>query len=181
MHKVAFLSLGVWMIISSIATTVYSGERVVIADDKLSFEVPDGWKKSELHSKTTLGGWQSVDKTASVYFQKFQAGADQGMEDIMDTIIEGFEAKDDMKVSDLAKYKTGQVKGPGTKKFPAIYTTLDITLETEKDGDFKMRFYVFVVDTGTAQYTIQANTTMPIRKARENQIMGLVKSLVARK
>ena len=40
------------------------------------------------------------------------------------------------------KYKTGQVNGPD-KKWPAIYTTLDMTLKASPK-DFEMKFYLFV-------------------------------------
>ncbi|MDF1752253.1 MAG: hypothetical protein P1U89_05680 [Verrucomicrobiales bacterium] len=153
-------------------------ERVVFAEDKLSVIVPDGWKKSERNTDTTLIGWESPDETTSVFFQKTGYDRSLGMEDILDEIIEEFEVSESIKVKHAANYKSGQVNGVG-KKFPAIFSTLDVTL-IANPKDFEMEFYLFVFDTGDVQYFIQASSTKPVRDIRKKQIMSLIRSLVAR-
>jgi hypothetical protein len=42
-----------------------------------------------------------------------------------------------------------------------------------------MRFHLFLFDTGSKLYLVQASTTKPIRESREKQIFELLRSLVA--
>ena len=169
-------TIGIFLALTS---HVFCKERVVFADEKLSIELPDGWKKSELNSKSTLAGWESPDQTTSAFFSRFNAGNDT-MEAIMDSVIDSYEETKVLTVRKVDDYKSGTVKGVGNKKFPAIYTVADITV-TAQPRDFELKYYLFVIDTGSAQYFMQASTTKPVRPAREKQILSMVKSLIARK
>jgi hypothetical protein len=171
-----------WFIVlfaAGLSVDVTAGERIVFADQKLSFELPDGWKKSERNQGTTLGGWESPDQTSSVFFQQMNVTVGLSMTDIMDDIIDNFEKNEGMVFRKVGEYKTGQVNGPGKKKFPAIYTTLDSTLKATPK-DFEIQFYLFVFDTGSTQYFMQASITKPVWDVREKQIMSLVRSLIVR-
>lgn len=100
----------------------------------------------------------------------------------MDGVIESFDRDKNMRINKTDdQYKTGQVKGVSDKKFPAIYTTAEITYVANPSKDFEMKLYLFVVDCGVNQYFIQATTTKPVRGTREKQILDMIKSLIARK
>lgn len=100
------------------------------------------------------------------------------MSDIIDSTIQNFEESFVIKREDET-FKTGQVQGPGEKKWPAVFTTIEATLDA-KPKPFTFKFYLMIFDTGSALYFIQASTTKPIRGVREKQIMELIKSIVAK-
>ena len=162
-------------------TTLYldAGERVVFAEEKLSIEVPDGWKKSKLNVDKTLAGWESPDSTTSMFFTKFNASLNLGMPELMDSVVTNFENSKELEFKKVDEYKTGKIKGVA-KTFPAIFTTLDMTFKGPKK-DFEMKYYLFVFDTGDTQYLAQATTTKPVWDVREKQIMSVIKTLIARK
>jgi hypothetical protein len=156
-----------------------AGERIAFADDKLSIELPDGWRKSERNPGTTMAGWESSDATASVFFQKMTINSSIEMVDILNNLVDSFVANEGMKLNKVDRHRTGVVNG-SDKKYPAIYTTMDVTLRA-KPNDFDIKFYLFVFDAGDTQYFMQGSCVKPIRAFRENQMMSLIRSLVVKK
>jgi hypothetical protein len=151
--------------------------RVKIADDSLSFVLPSGWIETDLNAGDVLAGYATQDNRSSVFFKRIETAIGGSMQDLMDGTIFNFEQR--FKVTDDGEVKTGQVKGPGEKKWPAIFTTLEaeVVAGTEK---FEMKFYVLLFDTGSRIYTVQASTTKPVREARERQVYELIRSIVAK-
>lgn len=153
-----------------------AGKRELIAEDMISISVPDGWKETDLNADDTLAGYATQDNRSSAFFRDFQAG--QGsMTEILDGTIANYEQA--FSISDVADYKTGQVKGVGEKKWPAIFTTIEAEVEKGTDT-FEMKFYLLVFDVGDHLYLFQASTTRPIREAREKQIFELIQSIIAK-
>jgi len=152
------------------------GKRETFAEGKISVEIPDGWSQSDLNKERTLGGWASSDKSTSVYFLSFLAG-NGAMQDILDSTIENYAKQ--FELSKESEPKTGTIQGPGEKKWPAIYVTLEGDMEAQP-APFKMKFYLMIFDVGDAQYLIQATTTRPIWDVRERQILEMIRSVVAR-
>lgn len=152
------------------------GKRVTFADDKISVEIPDGWSESDLNKERTLGGWASSDKSTSVYFLSFTAG-NAAMQDILDATVENYAQQ--FKLSEESEPKTGQIQGPGDKKWPAIYVTLEGDLDA-KPAPFKMKFYLMIFDLGDQMILIQSTTTRPVWDVRERQILEMIRSVVAR-
>ncbi len=152
------------------------GKRETFADGKISVEIPDGWSPSDLNKERTLGGWASSDKTTSVYFLSFLAG-NGAMQDVLDSTIENYAKQ--FKLSKESKPKTGTINGPGEKKWPAIYVSLEGDMDAQP-VPFRMKFYLMIFDVGDAQYLIQATSTRPIWDVRERQILEMIRSVVAR-
>ena len=157
---------------------IFGGERVVIDEGKISIELPDGWKKSERNSGTTLIGWESSDQKASAFVQRMVVDTSVEMTVILERIVDRFDENEAMEFEKVGEFKTGQVQGTN-KKYPAIFTTLEATLKA-KPKDFEMKFYLFVFDAGETQYFIQASSTKPIWDVREKQIMSLIRSIVVK-
>lgn len=165
----------IWFLLS--LAILHAGERVVFADNALSIEVPDGWKKSERNADATLAGWETSDATTSVFFQKMNVGRGIDMTEIMDDLVNNFDQNEHLIFHKAGEYKSGQVKGVN-QKFPAIFTTLDVTFKAGPK-DFEMKYYLFAFDTGDSQYFLQASSTKPVRGVREKQIMDLIRSIIA--
>ena len=162
---------------SGIRETLLAAEnRVLIADGKISLIIPDGWAKTELNAADVLAGYATQDKRNSAFFRSMDISATGGMQELLDATVANYEAT--FKVKDVSKAKTGQVEG-ADRKWPAIFTTLEATV-VKGDASFEMKFYLFVFDTGSTLYLMQASTTLPVREAREKQIYDLIRSIVAK-
>jgi hypothetical protein len=48
------------------------------------------------------------------------------------------------------------------------------------DLDYEMRFYLLVFDLGERVYFVQASTALPVMVGRENEIMEMIRSIVAK-
>ena len=131
-----------------------------------------------MNKETSLAGFASSDNATSIFFRAIDPGSTGSMQDLMDATITNFEQAFPVKKID-EDYKTGQVQGPGEKKWPAIFTTIEGELEA-KPKSFKMRFYLMIFDTGESLYFIQASTTMPVRTVREREVLTLMKSMIAK-
>lgn len=152
-------------------------DRITISDDRVSFVLPDGWQKSDLNATVVEAGYETQDKRTSAFFTKYAPGIQGSMQDLMDMTIEGFEKQ--FFIEKESESVTGQVQGPGDKKFPAIFKTLEAKV-TRNEDEFEMRFYLLIFDVGTRLYLLQATTTKPVREAREKQVYELIRSLVAK-
>ena len=124
-----------------------------------------------------LGGYATQDNRSSAFFRDFDGSVGGSMQELLDSTILNFEQR--FKLTKVEEAKTGQVKGPGEKKWPAIFTTFDATVVKGRES-FEMRFYLLVFDTGNRLYTLQASTTRPVREARERQIYEMIRSIVAK-
>lgn len=162
----------------SISLICTGGERVIIDQGKLSIELPDGWTKSKRNAGNVLIGWESSDQTGSVFIQKLNVGGAIGMVEMMDGFIDNFADNEALIFEGSSEIKTGQVQGVD-RKWPAVFATVDAQLEA-KPKNFEMKFYLFIFDTGSAQYYIQGSSTKPIWDVREKQIMSLIRSIVAK-
>lgn len=151
-------------------------DRVLIADGKISLIIPDGWAKTELNAADALAGYATQDNRNSVFFRSIPISGTGGMQELLNATVANYEST--FKVKDVSKAKTGQVEGPD-RKWPAIFTTLEATVVKE-EASFEMKFYLFVFDTGSNLYLMQATATLPVREAREKQIYELIRSIVAR-
>ena len=152
-------------------------EEVTIADGKIVLNVPLGWEESELNSEVVLGGWQTKDRHASAFIQPFAASRQASMDDLMRNTVKNFENQ--FEVERVEEFKTGQVKGPGEKKWPAIYAVLDADLD-KGDKEFKMRFFLMIFDTGDGLYQFQGSTVFPVSRSLEMAILDLMRSIVAK-
>ncbi len=153
--------------------------KVKIADNSIALELPDGWKTSDLNSDQVLAGYASSDNATSVFFRAVDPASTGSMADLMDYTVANFEQQFQVKqVND--SYKTGQVQGPGEKKWPAIFTTMEAMVPANPDP-LRMKFYLLIFDTGDSLYFMQGSTTMPVRDAREKEVLAIIKSIVARK
>lgn len=151
--------------------------RVKIADDRISFALQDGWMKSDLNAERVLAGYATMDNRSSAFFKEMEPSFGGSMQDLIDATVANFEQMFD--VQKVAEAKTGQVKGIGEKKWPAIFTTAEAIVKKGRD-EFEMRFYLLVFDTGERLYFVQASTTIPVREAREEQIYDMIRSIVAK-
>ena len=151
------------------------GERFDIAEGRLSVILPDGWAKTDLNAGDVVAGYATQDNRTSLFIREMDAGLGGGMQELLDATVANYETT--FEVKDVVKAKTGEVPGK-TRKWPAIFTTVEATV-VKGEKSFPMRFYLFVFDTGTNLYLVQASTTMPIREAREAQIYEFFRSLVA--
>lgn len=151
------------------------GERFELAEGRLSAVLPDGWQRTELNAADVAAGFATQDNRSSLFVREMDSGLGGGMQELLDGTIANYEAT--FQVRDVGKAKTGEVPGK-SRKWPAIFTTVDATV-TKGEESFEMRFYLFLFDTGTHLYLVQASTTKPIRDAREGQIYEFFRSLVA--
>jgi hypothetical protein len=151
------------------------GERFEIAEGRLSLILPDGWQKTDLNAKDVVAGYATQDNRSSLFIREMDTVQAGGMQEILDATIANYEAT--FEVKDVAESKTGDVVGK-SRKWPAIYTTVEATVKKGEES-FEMRFHLFIFDTGSKLYLVQASTTKPIRESRERQIFELLRSLVA--
>jgi len=171
-----------FLLICLLATTsicLAEEKRVLIADDKISLIVPQGWKKSEQNLDTTLAGWESPDQKASFFFQPMTSDVNLSMKELMDLTVDQFEKNEGLEFQKIGPYKTGQVKG-SKKPFPAIYTTMDMVFKASQK-DIELKYYLLIFDVGAQQYFLQASINKPVWDVREKQILEMIQSLVARK
>ncbi len=99
------------------------------------------------------------------------------MHEIVDATVVNFEER--FKLRNEEDSKTGQVAGPGEKKWPAIFKTFEGEM-VRGEKTFEMKFYLLIFDTGTELYLMQASTTIPIRGSREKQIFEMIRSIIAK-
>jgi hypothetical protein len=151
------------------------GERFDFAEGRLSAVLPDGWERTDLNAGDVVAGFATQDKRSSLFVRELDPGLGGGMQELLDATVANYEAT--FEVKDVGKVKSGDVSGR-TRKWPAIFTTVEAVV-TKGSESFEMRFYLFLFDTGTHLYLVQASTTKPIREAREAQIYGFLRSLFA--
>ena len=169
--------VGILLLGFALSANLSAEDRILITDDKISLVLPGGWEESELNADVAEAGFATQDQRTSLFFTKYGAGTLASMQELMDMTIEGFEKQ--FTIRKEAKSSTGQVQGPGEKKWPAIFKTMEATVE-KGDDRFEMRFYVMIFDTGTWLYLIQGTTTIPVRDSREKQVYELIRSIVAK-
>lgn len=157
------------------AEVIRRGERIDLADGRLSAILPDGWAKTDLNATDVVAGYATQDGRSSIFLREMDAGPGGGMRELLDATVANFEAT--FEVREVGKVKTGEVPGK-TRKWPAIFTTVEARVKKGPET-FEMRFYLFIFDTGESLYLAQASTTQPVREAREWQIDEFLRSLVA--
>lgn len=150
-------------------------ERFNIAEGRLSVILPDGWGKTDLNAADVVAGYATQDSRSSLFIRQMDAGQGGGIQELLDATVANYEAT--FEVKDVGKAKTGDVPGK-SRKWPAIFATVDAIVKKGEER-FEMRFYLFVFDTGSHLYLVQASTTRPIREAREAQIYEFLRSIVA--
>ncbi len=151
------------------------GERFDIAEGRLSVILPDGWDKTDLNAADVVAGYATQDQRSSLFIREMDVGQGGGMQELLDATVANYEAT--FEVKEVGKAKTGDVPGK-SRKWPAIFTTVEAIVKKGEER-FEMRFYLFVFDTGSHLYLVQASTTRPIREAREAQIYEFLRSIVA--
>ena len=154
---------------------VRRGERFAIAEGRLSVILPDGWSKTDLNAADVAAGFATQDNRSSLFIREMDVGQGGGMQELLDATVANYEAT--FEVKDVGKAKTGDVPGK-SRKWPAIFTTVEAIVKKGEER-FEMRFYLFVFDTGSHLYLVQASTTQPVREAREAQIYEFLRSIVA--
>jgi len=174
-YSFATLVLALLMPAWSAADPIRRGERFEIAEGRLSVILPDGWAKTDLNAGDVVAGYATQDNRSSLFVREMTSGLGGGMQELLDATVANYETT--FEVKEVGKAKTGDVPGK-TRKWPAIFSTVEATV-VKGDESFPMRFYLFVFDTGSHLYLVQASTTMPIREARETQIYEFFRSLVA--
>ena len=65
------------------------------------------------------------------------------------------------------------------KKWSAIYSQAEGVVGKD-DFEYEMRFYLLVFDVGERVYYVQASTTLPVPTGRENEIMEMIRSIIAK-
>ncbi len=167
-----------FVVIATVLVVTAGAEvRVKIAEDRISFALQDGWMETDLNAESVLAGYATGDSRSSAFFKEMDSTLGGSMQDLIDGTIANFEQR--FEVEKVGESKTGQVKGPGDKKWPAIFTTAEATVKKGRE-EFASRFYLLVFDTGERLYFLQASTTMPVREARERQIYDMIRSIVAK-
>lgn len=151
------------------------GERFEIAGGRLSLVLPPGWERTELNAKDVVAGYATQDNRSSLFIRELDASLGGGMQELLDATIANYEAT--FEVKDVGESKMGDVPGK-SRKWPAIHATVEAAVK-KGTGTFEMRFHLFLFDTGTKLYLVQASTTKPVREARERQILDLLRSIVA--
>ncbi|MEM7603525.1 MAG: hypothetical protein AAF357_19195 [Verrucomicrobiota bacterium] len=149
-------------------------ERVEMDDGAVSMELADGWSETDLNAGDVIAGFATQDNRNSMFLTHFEAGG--SMTDIMLGTVENFEER--FEITREEKEKTGQVNGPGEKKWPAVFKSFEAEMKRE-EKIFPLKFYLLVFDTSEGLYLIQASTTLPVRQSRERQILEMIRSVVA--
>src|SRR5690606_3743095 len=130
---------------------------------------------TELNAGDVVAGYATQDKRSSLFVREMDSGLGGGMQELLEATVANYEAT--FQVKDVGKAKTGEVPGK-SRQWPAIFTAVEATVAKGEES-FEMRFYLFIFDTGTHLYLVQASTTKPVREARERQIYEFFRSLVA--
>jgi len=167
---------GLALVTFALAANGHAEDRALVADGKLSVEIPDGWNETDLNAGRTVAGWATGDNRTSAFFVRFPAGGGS-MRELIDGTIANFDEAFDLRKE--SKPKTGQVDGPGDEKWPAIFKTLEGYVE-KGERQHEMRFYLLIFDVGSNLYLMQATTTIPVRDVRERQIYEFIRSIIAR-
>lgn len=151
------------------------GERFDFAGGRLSAVLPDGWERTQLNAGDVAAGFATQDQRSSLFVRELDPSSVGGMQELLDATLANYEAT--FEVKRVSEGRTGDVPGR-SRKWPAIFTTAEAVV-TKGSESFEMRFYLFLFDTGTQLYLVQASTTMPVREAREAQIYEFLRSLFA--
>lgn len=151
------------------------GERFDFAEGRLSAVLPDGWGRTELNAGDVAAGFATQDQRSSLFVRELEPSPAGGMQELLDATLANYEAT--FEVKHVGEARTGDVPGR-SRKWPAIFTTADAVV-TKGSESFEMRFYLFLFDTGSHLYLVQASTTKPVREAREAQIYEFLRSLFA--
>ncbi len=158
-----------------------AGKQVIIAEEKIAMTLPLGWYESNLNADSVEAGFATEDSHSSIFFKSFDGG-NGSMQDLMDLTIANFDEDERFHLKKVDDYKTGQVGGikdGEEKQWPAIFSQAEGVVR-KGDLEYEMRFYLLVFDVGDRVYFVQASTTMPARVGRENEIMEMIRSIIAK-
>ncbi|MAS94118.1 MAG: hypothetical protein CMO55_13055 [Verrucomicrobiales bacterium] len=172
--RVAYLG-AIFLLVCSVFQDVL-GEEVEVAEGRISLNVPLGWEKSDLNQGEVLAGWATADSRSSVFLREMNASSGGSMDDLLRNTVNNYEKIFDVK--DVGEFRTGQVNGP-EKKWPAIFSMVEADVD-KGEKTHEMRFYLMIFDTGSSLYFFQGSTTIPVSSGRENDVMGMMRSIVAK-
>ena len=157
----------------SVSRSQEGSRRIAFHDGKLSLELARGW--TQIERPGALVAVASADKNASMFFTLASNDAASSMDDVLTGAVANF--AEAFEVRKKGEYRWGQIQGP-SKKWNAIFTTLELEM-VGKPENIPFRFYLTIFDTGTALYLIQASTMKPVKADRENEILAMIRSVVA--
>lgn len=176
-----FFLLAIFVVFGPRTSIQASGKKVIIAEKKIAVTLPLGWYESDPKRDDVEAGFNTRDNRSSIFFRSFDGG-NGTMQDLMDLTIANFDVDKRFYLKKVDDYKTGQVGGildGSEKKWPAIFSQAEGVVR--KEGlDYEMRFYLLVFDVGDRVYFVQASTTLPVMVGRENEIMEMIRSIVAK-
>jgi hypothetical protein len=176
-----FFLLAIFVVFGPRTSIQASGKKVIIAEKKIAVTLPLGWYESDPKRDDVEAGFNTRDNRSSIFFRSFDGG-NGTMQDLMDLTIANFDVDKRFYLKKVDDYKTGQVGGildGAEKKWPAIFSQAEGVVR--KEGlDYEMRFYLLVFDVGDRVYFVQASTTIPVMVGRENEIMEMIRSIVAK-
>lgn len=178
--RVVFLAAA-WFAVFAVEGVLGAGKEIIFAEDKIAMTLPLGWYESELNADDVEAGFATEDSRSSIFFRSFDGG-NGSMQDLMDLTIASFDADERFYLKKVDTYKTGQVRGirdGKDKKWSAIYSQAEGVVGKD-DFEYEMRFYLLVFDVGERVYYVQASTTLPVQTGRENEIMEMIRSIIAK-
>lgn len=178
--RVVFLAAA-WLAVFAVEGVRGAGKEIIFAEDKIAMTLPLGWYESELNADDVEAGFATEDSRSSIFFRSFDGG-NGSMQDLMDLTIANFDADERFFLKKVDDYKTGQVRGikdSKEKKWSAIYSQAEGVVSKD-DFEYEMRFYLLVFDVGDRVYYVQASTTLPVQAGRENEIMEMIRSIIAK-
>lgn len=147
--------------------------RVMLKGGQLSLALPANWKKiaNRQPNDETLGAFQSKDNTTSLFVSTVQTAPDIGLPQVLDEVITNFESG--LVVNQIGKSREGKIAGAN-----AVFCTLEIDLPSATTREKKpFRFYLTVFETGGTVYLIQGSIQQPVKKEREAEILGIIRSV----
>ena len=178
--RAVFLAVA-WLAVFAVERARGAGKEIIFAEEKIAMTLPLGWYESELNADDVEAGFATKDSRSSIFFRSFDGG-NGSMQDLMDLTIANFDADERFYLKKVDDYKTGQVGGIKVgqeKKWPAIYSQAEGVVRKD-DFEYELRFFLMVFDVGDRVYFVQASTTLPVQTGRENEIMEMIRSIIAK-
>lgn len=165
-------------LLGTLGITIFSGdsraaEPIHLGESGLTITLPKGWEPADPKPgrEKALGAFQSEDHTSSAFLTPASAPAQADMQQVMDGVIANFETA-------FVLRKVGEIKQGSLADSPAVFATLDAELRSKTGSDtLPFRFYLAVIDTGEGLYFFQGSVQAPVKREREQELMGLLRSL----
>jgi len=173
MVKAPFTTILCLLGLAASAMTAGAEDRVVLKGGKLSLALPAKWKKipNRPLNDETLGAFQSGDNTSSLFVSTVQTAPGIGLPRILDEVITNFE--NGLVVNHIGKTREGRIAGAN-----AVFCTLEIDLPSAATREKKpFRFYLTVFETEGVVHLIQGSVQQPVKKEREAEVLGIIRSV----